>query len=198
MEATNYTAINLRPTDKEEQRLFWKFRVDDVMDLFVYICYVQTIWLLAYFLSLINEFNYTNQVMFGLGFILAAYHWLVYCFRFRLKDNLIWIIFVLYISNQILTALASELIYRASADKELSDLIIYRISNDMVAYTCFLAANLVCSFAFGAIFMVNIVIVAFAHDHPERKALFSNRVALVIVSNFMIYVLLRRELRRFF
>ena len=95
----NYTAYNLMPKDKEDRKLFWKFRIDDVLDLFRYICYCETLWLLARILGLVDELSMKNLVMLCLGLTTTSYHWLVFLFRHRLKDRLAWITVILYTTN---------------------------------------------------------------------------------------------------
>ena len=64
-----YTVYNLKPKDKEEQELFWKFRLDDVLDLFRYICYCETIWFLGTILLLIDNYSTKTQIAVLLGLI---------------------------------------------------------------------------------------------------------------------------------
>ena len=64
-----YTVYNLKPKAKEDQELFWRFRLDDILDLFRYVCYCETIWLLGSILRLIDDSSTENRVLVLLGLI---------------------------------------------------------------------------------------------------------------------------------
>ena len=96
MENNKYTRYNLKPIDREEQRLFWKFRVDDIVDLFKYVCCIETIWFLAFITGLLTDVSEKQMGFVILGSVSCTMHWSVYCFRFRLQTHMIPVTMILY------------------------------------------------------------------------------------------------------
>ena len=196
MENNKYTRYNLRPIDKEEQKLFWKFREDDILDLFKYVCLVETIWLLAYISALFSEVTEKHMLAILLGVIACTMHWTVFCFRNRLKDKIVPITIALYTTYQILIGLFCEWIYRIDGVHDRTHIAI--ASNSMIVYCVFLTVSLSEAVYFGLIFILNVLINVLRNHDEQKRPFITHSAFVVVVILFMTYVFLRRELRRFF
>ena len=107
-----------------------------------------------------------------------------------------WVTVLLFTTNQIIIALASEWMYQMEVKRSLAHLVLASCS--MVVYCCFLAVTIPYSAYFGAIFLLNVGLCGYRFDPLIMKPLYGQCGAFSVGLICMHYVLLRRELRRFF
>ena len=105
---------------------------------------------------------------------------------------------VLYTVYQILIGLICEWIFQNHPEHDRTHIAL--ASNSMIVYCVFLCANVSQAIYFGAIFALNVLINVYRNNknEDERKAFFTHSIFAVLVTLFMTYVLISRELRRFF
>ena len=106
------------------------------------------------------------------------------------------VIVLLYTTNQILIGLASEWIYQIVGERNRAHLVLS--SNCMVVYCCFLAVTIPYTIYFVVVFLLNVGLCGYRFDPLIMKPLTGQGGAFSVGLICMHYVLLRRELRRFF
>ena len=161
MENYKYSKYSLKPVDTEDRKLFWRFRVDDILDLFQFVCIVETIWFLGYTASLINEVSKKHMGMVFLQTIVITMHWSIFCFRFRLGDRIVPVTIALYTIYQILIGLTCKWIYYVDPENDRTHIAL--ASNSMIVYCIFMCVSIPQAIYFGAIFALNVMIDVFSH-----------------------------------
>ena len=103
-----YSLGTLRPTSKEERKLFWEFRVDDIIEMFDFKIICDVLLLLAFLLNYSSD-DKTEDMLYRLGrrLINLLFYFIVWLIAKRFKRSFIYWIPVVHFFTRFTAMLAA-------------------------------------------------------------------------------------------
>ena len=128
-----YSLVTLKPTSKEERKLFWEFRCEDIVEMYDYKCFFTVALLLIFLLNYFDDLKAENMqyrlIRRLVNLALIAIVWLIARAK-RFKHSFIYLMPVLLIATRftaILAALAA--VKSTDSHEEQFEIIMTEISS---------------------------------------------------------------------
>ena len=141
MKEENYNIATLSPNNKEEKKLFSTFRKTDVESMFTYMCIFTTCFAVGFAFVFIRSQTFSNFIQLLLALVRALLHWLIYAIGRKVKHKLVYMIAVLFVTEQILIALTFEWL-KEEEGRSVNYHLMFRMTSFCVIYALLLAPSI--------------------------------------------------------
>ena len=173
---TTFSWIAARPEGKQDRDLFYRFRVDDIQDMYNYVCVikvVQWVFSILVFIAPNGDEKLTVFLFSTLLIVMQVSCWVI---GRKYKTALVWLLHILFVLEGIVIVLEGTLTSDPEADVNaiMSQSQFSRVGVNSILFSLFLAPNFLSVFFYQLAMVAIVIFSAVMNDATDKDTVKEN------------------------